>query len=99
MPSPTSPAPSTAPNAPRAGGVNQPREAARASRRTTPSSVTAPPVQASSRAPVSDDRFRAAGAGAPQPPAGGPAGSAPTGGPPGSAPTGGPAGGRARPAH
>ena len=66
-PSPTSPAPSTAPNATRAGGVNQPRDAARASRRTTPSSVTAPPVQASSRAPVSGDRFGAGAVrGAPQ---------------------------------
>ena len=72
MPSPTSPAPSTAPNATRAGGVNQPRDAARASRRTTPSSVTAPPVQASSRAPVSGDRFGTAGAAAPQAPAAGP---------------------------
>ena len=72
MPSPTSPAPNTAPNATRAGGVNQPREAARASKRTTPSSVTAPPVQASSRAPVSGDRFGTAGAAAPKSRAAGP---------------------------
>ena len=53
-PSPRRPSPSTAPAVTRIGGANQPRAAASTSSRTTPSSVTAAPVQASTRAPESD---------------------------------------------
>src|SRR5215212_9336602 len=54
MPSPTRARPNTAPTATRTGGANQPRAAARARSRPTPSRVTPAPVQASSRAPESD---------------------------------------------
>src|SRR4051812_40713040 len=54
MPSPTRARPNTAPTATRTGGANQPRAAARARSRTTPSRVTPAPVQASNRAPESD---------------------------------------------
>jgi len=61
QPSPISPAPSPVPVPIRAGGENQPRDAASASSNTTPSRVTAPPVQASSRAPESWPSGRSSG--------------------------------------